>query len=184
MLLGPRRQWLLGAGALVSGCASRRAAPSSTAAPAPPQAPPTPEAPAATDPLAALSWLAGTWVSEAAAGPRTIEHWLAPDGGMMLGVNRTVEHGRAVFFEYLRIVSDDAGVAYLASPLGRDPPTRFDLVEPSDRSVTFGNPTHDFPQRIEYAREGDQLTMTISGEEGGAARSERWTMRRADATTP
>ena len=39
--------------------------------------------------LESLTWLAGTWV-ERTVNATTEEQWLAPAGGLMLGVNRTV----------------------------------------------------------------------------------------------
>jgi hypothetical protein len=154
-------------------------------------APPCPEADAATttptvsttidpdDPLASLAWLAGTWVSDDPEGPSTVEHWLAPAGGSMLGVGRTVHDGRTVAFELLRIEAAPEGVAYLASPQGKDPPTRFTAADSGQGFIAFENPEHDFPQRIEYRREGDRLKMRISGVVGGAAKAHAWSMRRA-----
>lgn len=161
---------------LALGCAHRPTptpAPPTTVAPAP-LAPSAPD-----DPLDSLAWLAGTWVSDEPDGPRTVEHWLAPDGGTMLGVSRTAHAGRTVFFEYLRIEAQADGPAYLASPRGQDPPTRFATTASGPGFVTFENPTHDFPQRIEYRREGDRLQMRISGVQGGAAMARAWSMRRA-----
>ena len=151
----------------------------------PPAPIPSAEAPAAEaapqSPIDSLRWLAGSWVSADPTGPRTIEHWLAPEGGTMLGVNRTVANGRTVFFEYLRLEIDvDGQLVYLASPKGRDPPTRFVRTDQGPEWIAFENPTHDFPQRIEYRRTGTELTMTISGQEQGQPKSSQWSMRRLE----
>ena len=88
--------------------------------------------------IAAFAWLVGTWADGAG---ETEEHWLPARGGAMLGVNRTVTGGEMVFFEYLRIETDDRGrVIYQASPLGRHPPTPFVLVESGTASATFKPP--------------------------------------------
>ncbi len=166
---GPWVLWV-GLGMLWGGCTAVPLGPSSAVQEVEPVASPS---------LSDLSWLAGTWVSTSESEPQTVEHWLAPEGGMMLGVNRTVEGGRAVFFEYLRIEVEDGDIVYLASPRGRHPPTRFALTEHGATWAVFENPDHDFPQRIEYRREADLLTMSIHGREDGEARSSRWTMRRA-----
>lgn len=142
------------------------------------QAPVTTPQPLATDPLGSLAWLAGTWVSDDPSGPRTVEHWMAPEGGTMIGVNRTTHAGQTLFFEYLRIESDAGETVYLASPRGRDPPTRFRAVDAGPSWITFEAPEHDYPQRIEYRREGDGLRMRISGVEHGAAKSSTWAMHR------
>lgn len=158
---------------LTSGCNSCASAPVTTA--------PDPLVSPADDPaLGPLSWLSGTWRSEPGAEPRTVEHWLPPDGGTMLGVNRTVTDGRTVFFEYLRIEARGDDLVYLASPLGRDPPTEFRASDRGPTWIAFENPAHDYPQRIEYRREGDRLSMTISGQEDGTPESSTWTMQRVD----
>jgi hypothetical protein len=153
-------------------------APTTTPADASPASATTASTPTADDPLASLAWLAGTWESDDPEGPRTVEHWLAPEAGTMLGVNRTAEGGRTVFFEYLRIEAQAEGLAYLASPGGKDPPTRFGVVDTRPGFVAFENLAHDFPQRIEYRLEGDRLRMQISGTQGGAAKAHAWSMRR------
>ncbi len=120
-----------------------------------------------------LAWLAGAWVhSEHPDGVQ--EAWLPPRGGIMLGVHRDTRASRP-FFEYLRIEETREGdatqVVYFASPLGR-PATAFRMTASSAGHVRFENADHDFPRRIEYARDGDRLTMTASG----PGRTERWTM--------
>ncbi len=128
--------------------------------------------------LESLAWLAGTWATDAPDGPHTEEHWLAPAGGTMVGVSRTVADGRTVFFEFLRIVADDEGIGYLASPLGRDPPTRFAVQSAGPNTVTFINPGHDFPQRIEYRRDGDRLYARVGDHDGDRPKESTWSMRR------
>jgi len=100
--------------------------------------------------IAALAWLSGCWVGEAGE-----ECWLEPRAGAMLGVNRgAAGGGKAPPFEFLRIVEEDVGLVYQASPGGRCPPTPFRAVEVAERRVVFANPEHDFPQRITYWLEG------------------------------
>src|SRR5687768_12520025 len=98
--------------------------------------------------LGQLDWLAGSWAADS-AGTRIEEHWMTPRGGMMVGMHRDVIRGRAVSFEFFRIVEDTSGIAYLTSPGGR-PAIRFPLKELAERRIVFENPTHDFPQRILY----------------------------------
>lgn len=159
------------------GCA-RPSAPNPPAAPAVACEPTASVAPDPDEPLASLAWLAGTWVSDDSEGPSTVEHWLVPEGGSMLGVNRAAQDGRTVFFEYLRIEAQPEGVAYLASPRGKSPPTRFAATASGPGFITFENPEHDFPQRIEYRREGDGLHMEVSGTVDGATKVESWSMHR------
>lgn len=136
-------------------------------------------APATAAELADLGWLAGCWSSEAPGGRRTEECWLAPAGGLMLGVHRDLRPGRRTSFEALRIVAADGGIAYLASPGGR-PSTAFPLVESTDRSAVFANPEHDWPTRISYRLdEDDVLHVRAEGPgAGGEASALEWTWTR------
>jgi len=121
--------------------------------------------PRSEDPLQDLAWIAGDWTS-VDADTTSEEHWTAPAGGTMLGTSRTVASGRTVFFEYLRIEADEQGIAYVASPLGRCPPTRFPMVAHDAGSVRFENPEHDDPKSIAYRRDGDTLTAEVEGPSG------------------
>jgi hypothetical protein len=89
-----------------------------------------------------LSWLQGCWESTAAG--RTVEEiWSGPRGGSML--------------------------VYIAHPSGQ-PSAEFLSTAVSDNSVVFGNPKHDFPQRIGYERKGAQLHAWIEGTQDGRTR--------------
>jgi hypothetical protein len=115
------------------------------------------DAPAKVD----LGWLAGRWCS--ADGSASYEEsWLAPKGGAMIGLSREVRDGRMRSFEYLLIADVDGVPTYHAQPGGR-PPTAFVRVDGGEAWVRFENKAHDFPQRIEYRRDGDRLDAAISG---------------------
>jgi hypothetical protein len=140
-----------------------------------------PEATDRTDPIVGdLAWLAGSWRGDESNGVRSEEHWIAPDGGTMLGVNRTIAGGRTVFFEYLRIETRDDGVYYVASPRGRDE-TAFRCVERGVNRAVFENLRHDFPQRISYQRDGDDLQATIEGQTSQGTRRQTFRWRRGPA---
>lgn len=131
---------------------------------------------AAADGLDDMSWLAGHWRAEDGTSISE-EGWFAPSGGLMVGVNRAVEDGAAVSFEYLRIEAgaDGAAPVYVAQPGGGDP-ARFPLVEAGANYAVFADPSHDFPQMIRYQRAGDELTATISDLSGETAISWTWTL--------
>lgn len=124
-----------------------------------------------------LGFLSGCW--ELNAGNRvTHEHWMAPLGGMMLGMSRTVAGGTAREWEALRIFSRDGTPVYAAQPGGREP-TEFTATTITDSSVVFANPEHDFPQRIIYRMSGaDSLVARIEGERNGAVRGIDFPMRK------
>jgi hypothetical protein len=120
-----------------------------------------------------LAWIAGSWVGTS-RGIEMEEHWTAPKGNSMIGVHRDVAKGRTVSFEFLRIEQQGDQVVYLASPGGRSPATPFPLKEVSGARVVFENPTHDFPQRIIYWKDGNDLRARIEGTMNGRPGSEEW----------
>jgi len=121
---------------------------------------------AALVPLCAVAqelpdWLPGCWTGQdgsAAAG--AIEVWTSPQAGRMLGLGHTVRGTRSNF-EFLRIERTEQGIDYVAQPGGR-PAVRFASTAIASARVEFANPQHDFPQRIEYARDGDTLRAELS----------------------
>jgi hypothetical protein len=119
--------------------------------------------------IAGAAWLQGCW--EAASPRHTIdEQWMAPHGGGMLGMSRTVRGGRLVAHELIVLRELDGGLAYEAHPSGQ-PATAFLSVTVSDTVLLFENPAHDFPQRVGYRRIGtDSLLAWIDGNAGGEAR--------------
>jgi hypothetical protein len=125
-------------------------------------------------------WLAGTWRSESET-MLVEERWSTPHAGLMLGTSRTYIGGKKAFFEFLRIETRDDGVYYVAQPRG-GPPTAFKRTARTDRSLTFENREHDYPQRIRYRLERDgSLVATIDGPVEGEPREESWHYRRSNA---
>jgi hypothetical protein len=139
-----------------------------TTDPAPPPAPT----------LAAVAFMAGHWSSLAADGATSEELWLAPRGGLMVGVNRSVSARGKASFEFLRMEVRAGEVWYLASP-GGAPPTPFRMSASSASSATFENPAHDFPKRIAYRLEDGALVARIDGGSTAPDKSMEWRWTRA-----
>jgi hypothetical protein len=118
-----------------------------------------------------LSWLSGCWeMSEVGRGLTVTEMWMKPSGDAMLGVGRTVKSGKVIDFEFLRIVEDANGLAYLSRPSANKEDTTFRLVKSSPGELTFENLQHDFPQRIIYRVDGRKLHARIEGTKDGKTR--------------
>ncbi len=126
-----------------------------------------------------LSWLAEQWCS--ADGSASYEEsWLAPRGGSMVGVAREIRDGRMASFEFLRIAEVDGVPTYFAQPGGRAP-TAFKRSDGGEAWVRFENTAHDFPQRIEYRRDGDKLNAEISGPgKDGKTQAMAFALKRCD----
>lgn len=107
------------------------------------------------------AWLAGCWVTH--RGPATVEEqWMAPAGGTMLGMGRTIRDGRLDDYELMLIRAKDGRVDYEAHPM-MQPTAVFTATVISDTLLQFENPRHDFPRLIAYHRRGpDSLIARIA----------------------
>ena len=107
------------------------------------------------------AWLAGCWVT--LRGQATIEEqWMAPAGGTMLGMGRTIKAGRLDDYELMLIRAHDGRVDFEAHPM-MQPTSVFTATVMSDTLLQFENPRHDFPRLIAYQRRGaDSLLARIA----------------------
>jgi hypothetical protein len=124
-----------------------------------------------------VKWLQGCW--QTTRGEATIEEqWMAPRGGTMLGMGRTVRGGKTAEYELVLIKEQGGALVYEAHPSGQ-PSASFLSTTASDTNVVFENAKHDFPQRVGYQREGsDGLHAWIDGEMNGKARRVDFAYRR------
>lgn len=120
-----------------------------------------------------LAFMAGHWTGEGID-----EVWLAPQSGLMTGMNRTVKNSRASF-EFFRIAATKEGIIYFTQPNGQ-PATPFTLTESSKGRAVFSNPEHDFPKRIIYFMRDARLCARIEGDGG---EGEEWCWSKV-ATAP
>jgi hypothetical protein len=138
------------------------------------QAPSSP--PAVPGRIEQLAFMAGSWSTP--AGDFEIEElWMAPKGGVMLGLGRTTKLGKAVEFEFMRIEQQGATLVYLASPNGK-PATPFPLAALDAASASFESAL-DFPHRITYRRNADgTLSARLEGVRDGKPAMKEWTWKR------
>ncbi len=130
-----------------------------------------------------LTWLAGCWQSEADE-PGSGEQWMAPAGGTMLGMARTVKGGRTVQFEFMQVRESAFGLAFVAQPGGR-PGGTFYAVDISAEAAVFERSSADFPQRVAYRRRPDGgIAARIEGEAGGVPRAVDFPLRRVGCDVP
>ena len=132
------------------------------------------QAPAAVE---QLGWLAGCW-SAVGGEPGSTEQWMAPAGGTMFGVGRTVRDGVTRQHEFMQLRDTPEGVVFVALPSGQAE-ARFPAEQIGPRAAVFHNPAHDFPQRVIYeSPDNDTLDARIEGLRNGQSRTIRFPMKR------
>ncbi|GHA10429.1 hypothetical protein GCM10008090_20040 [Arenicella chitinivorans] len=105
--------------------------------------------------MAALEWMQGDWVSET---PKRSYHesWWRVSDHTFEGRSMVRRAGREVVSqESLRLLFMSGDVFYLAKVPENPLPIAFKLSVCGEKSATFTNPEHDFPQRIRYTRKPD-----------------------------
>jgi hypothetical protein len=128
-----------------------------------------------------IDWLVGCWRMERSNGYYE-ELWLPPTSDGTLGVSREVRGGRTVSYEHLRLELREGGViAYVARPSGQAQ-AEFLMTGHAPGRLTFENPQHDFPRKIEYRHvDPNAITATISGpSQDGSIKSFEYRLQRAE----
>ena len=115
-----------------------------------------------------VAWMHGCWQMTT---PQSIveEQWMAPRGGTMIGIGRTVRGERTTDYEFVVLKEQNGQLAYEAHPAGQAPAV-FVAGETAADSVVFENAAHDFPQRVGYRRSGNGLIGWIEGMQNGKSR--------------
>ena len=121
--------------------------------------------------LDSLRWMTGHW-RRADAASVSDEVWLAPLGGLMLGMDRDVHSDGKTTFEHMRIQEEDGKLVFHASMQGR-PSIAFSLSAAGESEATFERASDSFPARIRYWRTDRVLHCRIDG--GGREMEWSWT---------
>lgn len=128
------------------------------------------------------AFLSGCWEQKREGGGWTEECWTDTRGELMIGSGREGSGEKVGHWEWMRIErGDDGSLTFYGSPKGA-PPVGFKAVEADDRSITFVNAAHDYPQRVRYsASEAGGLDAEVSLADGSKAN--KWSYRRTAGAT-
>ena len=114
-----------------------------------------------------FEWMSGCWKRDGRnAESFVVESW-GKAHDMMLGTGQTIRNGRTTGFEFLRIEKRGEKIFYVARPAKAKSETSFELTSYKENNAVFENPTHDFPKKISYSREGEKMTAIVSAGEQG-----------------
>jgi len=127
----------------------------------------------ATIPMPAF--LSGCW-EQRIEDRWTEECWTDPRGGLMIGSGRDARSDTINHWEWMRIErAADGGVTFYGSPKGA-PAVGFKAIQSDERSITFVNLSHDYPQRVRYVRSASGIDAEVSLADG--SNPNRWSYRR------
>jgi hypothetical protein len=112
-----------------------------------------------------LSWLTGDWITTNPKPGRTeYESWKLGSNGELGGVSLVMKGTDTLFVEKFRIDSRGGDLYYVADVPGNKEPVDFKITRITDNGFTCENPKHDFPKKIVYVKDGNNIKATISGD--------------------
>ena len=118
---------------------------------------------AQTGELQAVAWLQGCWLA-GDEDSSVEETWMAPRGGLMMAMSRSVRDGSASGVEFLLLRAVDGRLVLSAHPSGQTA-ADFAASAATPDILRVENPSHDFPRKIEYVRVApDSVTARVYGE--------------------
>jgi hypothetical protein len=121
------------------------------------------------------AFLSGCW-EQRIEDRWTEECWTDPRGGLMIGSGRDARGDTINHWEWMRIErAADGGVTFYGSPKGA-PAIGFKAIQSDEKSITFVNLSHDYPQRVRYVRSASGIDAEVSLADG--SNPNRWSYRR------
>ena len=109
-----------------------------------------------------LLWLEGVWLGQDGNSGETWNYIASED--RMEGIAWTLTDGDTTTTELMQLLYRRDKLFYMAQPEGQGP-VYFEVKQQGPEFFSADNPFHDFPKTIEYQREGNQLSATISSED-------------------
>jgi len=111
-----------------------------------------------------FTWLEGTWERiNLKPGSTAYESWKVTNQSLH-GLGVRLKGTDTVFTEKLKLIETDRGMSYVAEVAHNNSAVYFKIIDYDKHSFISENPSHDFPKRITYQLEGDELTVIISGD--------------------
>lgn len=112
-----------------------------------------------------VAWLTGTWTrTNVKPGRSGVEVWDLKNGEL-IGRGVTMKGVDTAFVEKLKIVAKDGKLFYVADVPPNNGEVWFEFTSLGDKSFVCENPRHDFPKKIAYDLDGDNLKAVISAGE-------------------
>jgi hypothetical protein len=111
-----------------------------------------------------LRWVEGFWIrTNTKAGRTAHERWMKNGENELVGFGVTMKGTDTVAIEKMKLVSREDGIFFVADIPENKAPVDFRLTEISINGFTCENPTHDFPKKITYQKDGAKMKANTSG---------------------
>ncbi len=115
--------------------------------------------------LKKLDWLVGEWTrTNLKPGRSGSEKWIKNSPAELQGLGLTMRGTDTAFVEKIKIIIKDNDIYYAADVPENKGVVLFKLTKITNDGFVCENPQHDFPKQISYARDGNKLKATISGD--------------------
>lgn len=112
-----------------------------------------------------LSWLEGTWIrTNVKPGRAGSERWVKGNGRELIGWGVSMKGSDTTFVEKLKIVIKAGDIYYVSDVPENSRPIDFKIIAIDDESFVCENPAHDFPKKIAYYKNGNNVRAVISGD--------------------
>ncbi|MBC9910146.1 DUF6265 family protein [Chitinophaga varians] len=93
-----------------------------------------------------------------------LERWERLSPSSLKGIGVTMKGKDTLFVEGLQLQTKENALYYVADVAENKGLVWFKITAIDAEGFTCEDPEHDFPKKIVYARTGDQLKVTISGD--------------------
>lgn len=110
-----------------------------------------------------LTWMSGSWRTEVWGGVME-EHWTAPAGKTLIGMNRVVTDGKTVHREFIEIELGDPATLRV-TVASSNPPRNvlYTLKKVEKARAVFINPEHERLHTMTYWRDQTGLHCLLEG---------------------
>lgn len=103
----------------------------------------------ATD-LSNLKWLAGHWKGKIEQGYME-EYFTTADGGLILGVAKTIQLKKVNFYEFMEIRAEEKKIVFIPYVNGKKQRSfQMQRMSLEEKEVVFMDSLNDFPRKIIY----------------------------------
>lgn len=127
-----------------------------------------------------LSWLDGNWGNKLGEG-NLVENWTKSNDSTYTAKSYYIKGKDTLHVENITVTQRKEDVFYIATVKGQnnDEPVEFKLNPNTEVGFAFENPSHDYPQKIEYKKLSDnQMSATVSGKQEGKISSDTYILNK------